>query len=187
MIETLRHVARHFDVLDLVAAHRHLVRLEHQNVGAHQHRVHEEAGGDIGIGIIARGIVLVDRRLVGMGAVEHTLACDAGQQPGQLGNLRDVGLAVEHDALRVQPCSQPARRDLQRGALDARRLIAFDQRVIVGQEVETLDAVKPARRHRRPDRADKIAEVGRAGGGDAGKKAGDRGNGCHKKVASQEN
>ncbi len=53
MVEALRHVARHLDVLHLVAAHRHLVRLEHQDVGAHQHRVHEQAGADVGVRVVA--------------------------------------------------------------------------------------------------------------------------------------
>ena len=72
-------------------------------------------------GSVAGGDVLVDRRLVGVGAIEQALAGDAGEQPGQLGDLGDVGLAVEEHPLRVQPGGQPAGGDLQRRALDARR------------------------------------------------------------------
>ena len=39
MVEALRDIARHFQVLNLVAAHRHLVRVEHQDVRGHQHRI----------------------------------------------------------------------------------------------------------------------------------------------------
>jgi hypothetical protein len=87
VVEALGEIARHLDVLDLVAAHRHLVRVEDQDVGGHQHRVHEQAGADAGIVVLALGAVLVHRRLVGMGAVEDALAGHAGQQPGQLGDF----------------------------------------------------------------------------------------------------
>ena len=53
MVKALRHVARHLDVLNLVAADWHLVGLEQQNVRAHQHRVHEQASRDIGIRVVA--------------------------------------------------------------------------------------------------------------------------------------
>jgi hypothetical protein len=144
MVEALRHVARHLDVLDLVAADRHLVRLEHQNIGAHQHWIHKQAGGDIGVRVGAGGGVFIQRRLVRVCAVEHALAGHAGEQPRQLGNLGNVGLAVERDARRVQPGSQPACRDFQRRLLDARRVVAFDQRVVVGQEVKALHAGQAA-------------------------------------------
>lgn len=49
MIETRTDVARHFDVLDLVAPHRHLVRVEHQDVRRHQDRIAEQAHRDAGV------------------------------------------------------------------------------------------------------------------------------------------
>jgi hypothetical protein len=79
VVEAGRHVARHFDVLNLVAAHRHFVRLEHQNIRAHEHRVHEQAGRHVGIGVMACGVVFVHRRFIGMSAVEHAFAGHAGQ------------------------------------------------------------------------------------------------------------
>jgi hypothetical protein len=39
VVEALRHVARHLDVLHLVAADRHAVGVEQQDVGGHQDRV----------------------------------------------------------------------------------------------------------------------------------------------------
>ena len=60
MVEAQGHVARHFNVLDLVATDRHLVRPEHQDVGAHQHRIHEQASRDVGIRLVAGSIVFVD-------------------------------------------------------------------------------------------------------------------------------
>ncbi len=171
VVEARRHVARHLDVLDLVAADRHLVRLEHQDVGRHQHRVHEEAHVHAGIRVLLGGDVLVHRRLVGVRTVEQALARDTGEQPGQLRNLGDVGLAVEPHALGVQPGSQPGCRDLQRRALHARRVGGLDQRVVVGQEVEALHARLAAGGDRRTNRPRIVAEVGRARRGDPGEDA----------------
>ncbi|GAB1384440.1 hypothetical protein MASR1M50_27610 [Burkholderiales bacterium] len=178
VVEAGGDVARHLDVLDLVAPHRHLVRLEHQDVGRHQHRVHEQAGRHVAVRVGAGGRVLVQHGLVGVGAVEQALAGDAGQQPGEFGDLGDVGLAVEGDVLRVQPGGQPAGGDLQRAALHARRIVALDQRVVVGQEVEALHAGLAAGTHRRANGADVVAQVRRAAGGDAGQDPA-RGRGSH--------
>lgn len=41
VVEARGHVARHLDVLELIASDRHRMRLEHQDIGRHQHRVHE--------------------------------------------------------------------------------------------------------------------------------------------------
>ena len=172
VVEAGRHVARHLDVLDLVAPHRHVVGLEHQDVGTHQHRVHEQAGADVAVRVGTRGGVLVQHGLVGVGAVQQALAGDAGEQPGQLRDLGDVGLAVEGHVLRVQSGGQPAGGDLERAALDARRLVALDERVVVGQEIEALHARLAAGAHRRADGADVVAQVRGAGGGDAGEDAG---------------
>ena len=78
VIETRRHIARHFNVLDLVAPHGNLVGVEHQNIRAHQHGVHEQSGGYVHIRILPGSGVFIDRRFVGVGAVEHTFSGDAG-------------------------------------------------------------------------------------------------------------
>ena len=49
MIEALGNVTGHFHMLDLVTPHRHLVRVEHQDVRRHQHRIAVQAHGDSGI------------------------------------------------------------------------------------------------------------------------------------------
>ena len=101
VVKTVRHVARHFDVLHLIAPHRHMVGVEHQNVRTHQHGVHKQSGADIGIRVGTGGGVFVYRGFVSMGAVEDAFAGHAGQKPGQLGDFRNVGLAVEHHAFGV--------------------------------------------------------------------------------------
>ena len=147
VVEAGRHVACHLDVLDLVAAHGHLVGIEDQDVGPHEHGVHEEARGHAVVRLAAGGGVLVLRGLVGVRAVEQALAGHAGEQPGQLGRFGDVGLAVEGDLLGVEPCGQPAGGDFERGALDARRVFTLDERVVVGQEIKALHTGAQAGRH----------------------------------------
>ena len=113
-----------------------------------------------------------------MGAVEQPLAGDAGQIPAQLGNLGQVGLAVEEHPLGVEPGRQPAGRDLQRRAADALGLGALDEPVQVGQEEEALDPGIPAGSDGRPDRPGIVAQVRAAGGGDAGEDTGQGRRGC---------
>ncbi|MNZ91669.1 hypothetical protein D3C78_1106630 [compost metagenome] len=171
VVETLADITGHFHVLDLVAADRHLVGVEHQDVGGHQYRVAVQAHADTGIRVFTVLQVLVHRGLVGMRAVEQALGRHAGQQPGQLGDFRDVGLAVEGHAFRVQATGQPGRGDFQTRALDALRVIAFDQGVVVGEEVERVDTWLTAGEDRRADGTGIVAQVRRARGGDTGKDA----------------
>ena len=176
VVEALADVAGHFHVLDLVAAHRHLVRIEHQDVRCHQHRVAVQAHADARIRVFTVFHVLVHRGLVGMGAVEQALGGNAGQQPGQLGDFRDVRLAVEGHPVHIQATGQPGRGDFHTRALDALRVIALDQGVVVGQEVEGIGIRVFAGEDRRANRTGVVAQVRRAGGGDAGE---DTGTGRH--------
>ena len=171
VVEALADVAGHLHVLDLVAADRHLVGVEHQDVGGHQHRVAEQAHGHAGVRVFAGLDVLVHRRLVGVGAVEQTLARHAGEQPGQLGDFGDVRLAIEGRAIGIQAAGQPGGGNFQARALDACRVVALDQRVVVGQEVEGIHVGGTAGDDRRADGAGVVAQVRGAGGGDAGKDA----------------
>src|SRR5690606_15352538 len=75
----------------------------------------------------------------------------------------------EGHPLRIESAGQPGGGDLQTRALDAQRVIALDQRVVVRQEVEGIDARIAAGEHCRADGAGVVAQVRRAGGGDAGK------------------
>ena len=139
MIEAGRNVARHFDVLDLVTAHRHLMGVEHQDVSRHEHGVHEQTCGDAVIRVHPGSGILVDRSLVGMGAIEQPLARHAGQKPGKFRNLGNVGLAIKRDLFRVQAAGQPGGSDFQGRPLHTGGLAGFDQRVVVGQEIKTFD------------------------------------------------
>ena len=173
VVEAGGHVACHFDVLHLVAPHGYALRLKHENVGRHQHRVHEQAGSYAVVGLLPGFGIFVLRGLVGVGAVEQALAADAGQQPHQLGDFGDVTLAIKGHALGIQPHSQPGSGNFERAALDACGVVTFDQRVVVCQKVVAAHIGAQAGLHRRAHGAYVIAQVGRAGGGDAGEVAGD--------------
>ena len=168
MIEALADVAGHFHVLDLVTTDRHLVCVEHQNVRGHQHRVAEQAHGHAGVRVFTQLDILVHRGLVGMGTVEQALAGNAGQQPGQLGNFRNIGLAIEGRALDIQATRQPGSGDFQARALDAQRVIALDQRMVVSQEIKRIGIGGAAGDNCRANGAGVVAQVRSASGGDAG-------------------
>ena len=172
VVEALTKRARHFDVLHLIAAHRHLVRIEDQDVGGHQHRVHEQPGADAGIVVLTLGAVFIHRRFVGMRTIENALAGHAGEQPRQLGDFWNVRLPIEPHLGRIQPAGQPRRRNLQRGTLRARGVLRLDQAVIVRKEIKTLGIGRTCGGNRWTDGADIVAKVGCAGGGDAGQDAG---------------
>ena len=104
VVETVGHIAGHFNVLDLVTAHRYMVGVKHQNVSAHENGVHEQSGGDIGVGLQAGVGVFVHRGFVGVGAVENSLAGHAGEKPSEFWYFGNIGLPVERHALRVQAC-----------------------------------------------------------------------------------
>jgi len=153
-------------VLLLVEPDRHHVGGQQQDVRGHQHRVAEDPAGDAVVVGPARGTVGGHRRLVGVGAVQQPLAGVAGEDPGQLEDLRQVRLPVQRRALWVQAQRQPGRRDLagvapQRLAVAQRR-----ERVGVGDEVVGVGA--GGQRQRRPDQAEEVAEVRPAARLDAG-------------------
>src|SRR5690606_32718735 len=131
-----------------------------------------QAHGHAGVRVLPGLDVLVHRRLVGVGAVEQALGRHAGQQPGELGNLGDVRLAIEGGLVGVQAAGQPGGGDLQARTLDARRVVALYQRVVVGQEVEGVHVAGAAGDDGRADGAGVVAQVRGARGGDAGKDAG---------------
>ncbi|CWT02924.1 Uncharacterised protein [Neisseria meningitidis] len=82
VVEAAGDVARHFDVLDLVAPDGHFVGVEHEDVGSHQNRITEQTHfhAEIGIFLIVFCICL-HSGFVGVGAVHQTLGGDAGQNP----------------------------------------------------------------------------------------------------------
>ncbi|MNP44085.1 hypothetical protein D3C76_1379330 [compost metagenome] len=104
-----------------------------------------------------------------MGTVEQALGRDAGQQPGQLGDFRDIGLAIEGHAIHIQTGRQPGRGDFQARTLDAHRVVALDQRVVVGQEIERIGIALATGDDRRTNGTGIVAQVRRAGGSDTGK------------------
>ena len=171
MIEALRQIARHLDVLNLVATHRHAVGVEHQNVRRHQNRVTKQPHVDIGIGVFTGRHVRIAGGLISMRSVHHAFGRHAGQQPSELGYLDDVALAIKRDAIGFEPASQPHGRNFQTRSFNPRRVVTFHQRVVVGQKEKTLHTAFQTGLNGRAHGTNVIAEVGRARSGDAGEYA----------------
>src|SRR5690606_15092730 len=90
----------------------------------------------------------------------------------EFGSLGAIGLAVEGRLVGIQAQRQPGRCNLQARTLDARRVIALDQRVIVGKEVERVHLRVAAGRDGGANGTGVVAQVGGAGGGDTGEDTG---------------
>ena len=163
VVEPLRDIACHLDVLLLVPAHRHLGCLEYQDVSGHQDRVTVQRHRDPFIRIVAAAVDIgLHRRLVGMGAVHQALGGHAGQDPGQLGDLGNIRLPVEHRVLGVHAERQPGRRNFQRRLADLVRVLILRQRVKIREEVIVFLVRIGARRNARTNGAHVVADVRRA-------------------------
>ena len=91
MVEPLRHIARHFNMLNLITAYRDFMRLEYQNIRCHQYRIAEQPHRDAFVRIFRAGrFVLLHDCLVGMRTIQQTFGCLTRQQPCQRRNLRNI-------------------------------------------------------------------------------------------------
>ena len=103
LVELDRDVAGHLQVLLLVLADGHGVRVVEEDVGRHQHRIGEQAE--------IRGDALGDLVLVAVGALEEPHRRQAPDEPGELAHLGHVALAPEDALLRVEAAGEPVDRD----------------------------------------------------------------------------
>ena len=167
--ELLREVDGDLQVLRLVGADRHLVGVEREDVGGHQHRIAVEARVHAVVGVASGRDVGRDRRLVGVRAVEQALGRDVVEQrrPGR--RPRGPGSG----GTRGRSGGRGRRRA-------ARRRAAASARAAAAGSGRPLSACRSARKtytsrrrigrelRQRPDRADVVAEVQVAGRLDAG-------------------
>src|SRR5574344_14747 len=167
LIETDRYIAREFHVLLLVLAHRHNVRVEHQDVRVHQARVAIEADNDVRIEILVLGAVRFDFRLVGVRAVHESLRRETAERPAELENFGDVALLVEKTLLRIESEGEPRRGDFVNIVAHLRAVVHGRERVIIRNEIKGI--VSFSERKGRADSPEEIAEMGRTGGLDARK------------------
>ena len=157
MIEAPGNLARDFDVCDLVLADRHVLGPVHQDVGALQQRVTQEA-----VGAEVLVLQLLDLVLVGRHPLEPGNRRDHRKDQVQLRVFRNARLDEDRAGARVQAGRQPVDQHLVRIGLEIDRvLVARRQGVPVGHEEKALVLVlqlDPVRQ-----RAVVIAEVQRAG------------------------
>ena len=100
VVEPLREVTGHLEVLLLVFAHGHHVGVVEQNVGGHQHGVGEQAGVDV-VGLAAHLL------LEGGHALQFADIDIHGKQQRELAHLRHVALHVDGRLFGIE-----ARRDI---------------------------------------------------------------------------
>ncbi len=103
MVKALSDISGHFDVLDLIPADGHFVGVKYQDVCGHQNRIGKESHGDAKVGIIARRLVGLHCRLVGVRAIHQPLGRGAGQYPAELRDLGNIRLAIKMRLLWIQP------------------------------------------------------------------------------------
>ena len=144
IIEPGGDVARHFQVLRLILADRHEIRVEHQNVRRHQDRVAEEAHRHAGIRILTALDARFEHSLVGVSAVHQALGAGAVQQPVEERNLLNITLAIESNVFGIEACGKPRGGNLESRALEAHGILTLDESVEVSQKVEAFHLVRPA-------------------------------------------
>jgi hypothetical protein len=161
------HVLGHLDVLQLVLADGDEGAVVGEDVGGHEDRVEEQAdrGGDV-VGELV---------LVAVGALEQAHAGDGGEQPGELDDLGDVGLAEQDGAGGVEAEGEVGEGGVEDVGAQERRVADGGEGVVVGDEVEGVSRVGVLQGDVLADGAEVIAEVEDAGGLDAGEDARDGG------------
>ncbi len=164
MIETLGDIPGHFHMLNLVLADRHLVRAEHQDVGGHQHRVTEQGHRHALVGIArAAVLVILHRGLVCVGPIHQALRRHAADNPGEFGYLGNIGLTIKHRLVGIEPECEPGSRHLERRLPQQCGILVFDQRMVIGKEIERIGICRMACRDSRTDGTCVIAEMRCAG------------------------
>ncbi len=91
-------------MLFLVFTDRHTISKDDEDIRRHQNRVGEQPG--VGLETLA------DLVLVAVAFLQQRHRRDVGQDPGQLGYLWQVALAVEDRALRIESAGQKIECDI---------------------------------------------------------------------------
>ena len=158
-IEALRDVARQFQMLRLIVAHRHDRGLVQQNIGGHQHRILQQA--------VADGFLRLRLGLVLRHALQPADRRHAGQHPGQFGVLGNRRLHHQRGMLGVDADRQQHPGQLLDLGAQLLRILINRDRVQVDDAVDAIVVVLdlgPVLQ-----RAKIISDVRAAGGLNAGK------------------
>ena len=163
LVELDRDVARDFEVLLLVLAHRHDVRVEEQDVRGHQHRIGEQA-------VIDRAFVAIrqlrDLVLVAVTTPQQAHWRDRRKHPRELGDFSHVGLPPKNAAGGIEAAREEIQRDIERELPALRGVRERRHRVVVRDEIERLALLLEldGGQHR----PEVVAQMQRARGLDAG-------------------
>ncbi len=129
-VETLRDVARHLDVLLLIAAYGYQVGAVEQDVRGHQDRIREES--------VIGGLPLRELVLVGVAALEQPHRRHRREIPGELANLGNVALTKQHSLSGIEAAGQKIERDFAAVAPPLLGIANAVHRVEIGDEDQRL-------------------------------------------------
>ena len=136
-VETLGDVARHLDVLTLVIADGHLVRLHDEDIRRHEHGVAEEAKRQrVALGFRVF-LVLGHLVLVGGAAFEEADVGDHAEEQRKLGGAWQIALPVDDGPPGIETACNIGAQHGQRFAVDIAPLLDGRERVVIGDEVVT--------------------------------------------------
>jgi segregation and condensation protein A len=156
-VEALRELAGELEVLALVVAHGHPVRLVEKDVGSHEHWVGEEAN--------PHRLLAVPLGLELGHAAQLAHGRGALEQPGEARVLGDVALDEDRGDIGVQADREQVHRCSEALLAQVRGVDLLGQRVQVDHAVQRV--VAPLVRNPLAERPDVVAEVKVAGGLDA--------------------
>jgi hypothetical protein len=159
-------IAGELEVLALVVAHRHPVRVVGEDVGGHEHRVVEQPDAHrlVPARAFPVGLVLELGHPAQLAHGGHAV-----EDPGELGVLAYVALHEQGAALRVESGREQEHHGAPGGVGEGGRLVGHGHRVEVDDAVEGVGGGRDVvlRGDPVPNRAQVVAEVLLAGGLDA--------------------
>lgn len=168
VVEIASHIAREFDVLHLILAHRHDGRLHRHDICRHQDGIGVKPHVNVGIDIAPCLAVFIDAGLIGMATVHQALGRDGGQQLRDLKNLRHIRLAVKNGLGRIKPEREIAGGDFVGVPANGGGVMYGIERMIIGDE--DIGVIVFRRQFERgADGADIVADMRRTRGFDTGK------------------
>ena len=154
VVEPAGHVSGHLQVLQLVFAYGHKIRIVQQNVRGHQHGVREQAPVHV-----LQPIRLV---LETVGERQALVREKAIQVPREFGHFCDIALAVEDRSLGVEAKREPGSGHRVGIFPQRRSVLDLRQGVHIGDEQERLVFRLVSEVNGGPNGAEQVAQMGGA-------------------------
>ena len=132
VVEAFGHVARHFDVLDLVFADGNDIGIVDEDIGGHEDWVSKQA-----VAFFA-GSTAVFGGFPSVSAFQEPHIRHAAQDPSEFGDLWQIRLSIEYALVGIEPKSEEISRDSVRIFAHACGIVNRRHGVIIGDEIATI-------------------------------------------------